>query len=137
MPASDLEKIGSVVSFDVYAPELGVNFNGVEISAVYNYRTAVRNGRDVDAIHQQIYSRLPSSVPNDPTKYNYVEVITAGGEYVILGIPWIKESTIVVTKTLIYKPSIVIEDATDVTKINQILNQAGYTKIVANDLINQ
>ena len=137
MPASDLEKIGSVVSFDVYAPELGVNFNGVEISAVYNYRTAVRNGRDVDAIHQQIYSRLPSNVPNDPTKYNYVEVITADGEYVILGIPWIKESTIVVTKTLIYKPNIVIEDATDVTKINQILNQAGYTKIVANDLINQ
>lgn len=136
MALSDLQVIDNVVKFDTYATELGTNFNGVTIAATHSYRTASQR-RDVDAVHQQIYSRLPAGTPNDPKKYTYVEVITASGESVILGIPWIKESTIQAIKTLVYKPSIVINSNQDITIINQVLTQAGYSNIIATDTVTQ
>lgn len=136
MALSDLNVIDNIVKFDTHATELGTNFNGVQVAATHSYRTAAAK-RDVDAVHQQIFSRLPAGTPNDPKKYTYVEVILASGESVILGVPWIKESTIQQIKTLIYRPSIVVNSNQDITIINQILTQAGYGNITATDVISQ
>lgn len=135
MALSDLFLVDSKVRFEVYAQELGNNFNGVTIAAVHSYATAARSGLlDIDAMHQLIYNRLPNNVPNDPKKYGYVEIIGLDGEPKLLGVPWIKEGSIVKVTEMYYSPKIKISATSDITIINQVLIQAGFEQIIASNV---
>ncbi|MNP71325.1 hypothetical protein D3C76_1676970 [compost metagenome] len=45
--------------------------------------------------HVNVYPSLPAGTPDDPTAYMYVRIQHPSGEFEILGLPWIRESTIV------------------------------------------
>lgn len=94
MQITELE-VGQKVSFEVYPAHIyGSNFNNVTITAFFDYSLANALGVDVIATHGIVYPSLPSGTPNDATQYSYVQVRTDSGETVILGTPWIRDSTI-------------------------------------------
>lgn len=94
MQYSDLE-VGQRVSFELYPSHIyGSTFNNVTITAFLDHGLANALGFDVIAAHQMVYPSLPEGSINDPTQYNYVRIQNTNGEYQIIGIPWIRESTI-------------------------------------------
>lgn len=123
-------QIGKTYSFTVYPTALlGNGFQGCKVLALMDADTARRAGMDVEASHARIYPTIPTIVgmPNDPSQYNYVQILTPAGARTILGIPWIDDSTVIeVTSQNI---NIVISGAVpaDVAKLKGILAQNGYS----------
>ena len=88
---------GAVVDFVVYAPEiLTSGFTNAKIMADLDMVTAQDLGLDVLAKHQALYPLIKDQgVADDPASYGYVRVMKENGKVVMLGIPWIIESSIV------------------------------------------
>lgn len=121
-------------SFNVYPVSLlGDDFKNVTVLSVLGYQTA-RMFADVDAIHANVYPYLPAGSPSDPSTIDYVQLKTASGEQVILGIPWINEDTIELKES--GRMSVLIEDvgSVDVARVRAALAQNGY-KIVKIELV--
>lgn len=119
--------LGSTVSFKIYPSAIiDTVFSGCIMSAVYDYETA-NKFIDVHGIHLNVYPTLPSGTPNDPSQYDYVKVDLVSGQYEILGVPWIDESSIEVYER--GKIKFTIEDMLyeDLNKISTLLSANGYT----------
>ena len=100
--------IGQKVTFEVYpSAQFGYSFKDVTIAAFIDASIAMSLGTDLIALHQNVYPSLPAGTPDDPMQYSYVMVKNYNNESTILGIPWIRESTIVVnsgsTLTLVFQ----------------------------------
>lgn len=88
-------EIGGIYSFQVYPiAQLGTAFKNVEVLSLMSHRTAAASGMDIQAMHAQMYPSLPAITPNDPTKYNYVEIRMPNGRTQILGLAWIVANTL-------------------------------------------
>lgn len=126
MSLTDLLKIGSVASFELYpAPILGSVFKDVTVLAVLDQDTA-NFWIDTVAMHTNVYPMLPAGTPNNPNQYHYLKVRHSNGEVSIIGMPWIKPHTVVISDkrqlTLIFNQL----DAVDMERIISAIHSVGY-----------
>jgi hypothetical protein len=73
-----------------------------------------------------VYPSLPVGTPNDPKQYNYIKITTTAGVSVVLGIPWINDSTVVLTETNTIVATITNVSQADIARINSCLVANGY-----------
>lgn len=124
--------LGKTYSFNVYAPNvLGTDFQNVKLLAIMDADTATRSGLDIYSQHRKIYPYVPAEVgmPDDPTQYNYIQIITQAGNRTILGMPWIDESSIEVVTAQTIVATIGGVTASDMAIIRQALAQNGYNNV--------
>lgn len=94
MTIFDFLKIGNLVTFDTVAPAiLGNDYQNLKVVGIFDRDTA-KMWRDVDSMHANVYPFMDSSIENDSTAYQYVKLVGENGHEVVLGVPWINESTI-------------------------------------------
>jgi hypothetical protein len=109
---------GARISFEVIPDAyLSNNFTNVVLEMVATPRIAQALGLDIAVAHRNVYPSLIAagvSVPNDPTQYNYVRVTFDGGESVILGVPWIRDGSLVIAAGK--KLSLVFDDLDDLRR---------------------
>ena len=91
--------IGKVVSFGVYPTAiLGNTIQRVTVVGVVEYAVAATLG-SAAVLHAQVFPTLPTSVPNDPMAYQWLLYKDASDKINFIGVPWIKEDTVVETGT--------------------------------------
>lgn len=89
-------QFGSVVSFDTYpASILGTIFSEVKVLGIFDKDTA-NMWIDANSMHSNVYPSLPVNSPTSPDDYQYVKLKHTNGNISVLGLPWIREDTIVV-----------------------------------------
>lgn len=100
------------VSFEVYPSNvLGNNFKDVKLLGFYNASIATRFA-DIYSLHANVFPQLPAgTVDDDPTSYSYVEVEHRSGQKTIIGVPYIKNNSIVISGSRRY--TLVFEDITE------------------------
>jgi hypothetical protein len=123
---------GAVVDFVVYAPEiLTSGFTNAKIMADLDMDTAQDLGLDVQAKHQALYPLIkPQGVADDPSSYGYVRVMKENGSIVMLGIPWIKESSIAVKQRNRITVDIPDVGTNDIALVKAALESNGYPNAV-------
>jgi len=90
MASSSQFELGKVYDFNTHVPDILGNYRNAVVIAQVDYRGAQNYGLDVNAVHNQVFSRLPEgSAENDPTKYFYLAVRLENGTTRCLGLPWI------------------------------------------------
>lgn len=120
---------GMTYSFTTYPVGIiGANYDNVVALGTVNAEVARRTA-DIDALHAQVYPTLPVGTPNDPNAYNYLILKLPSGGTTILGIPWIREDTVVVKDTQTAQALIFGVSGEDLPKITNALVQSGYTNI--------
>lgn len=128
MPSIYEVQVGQRFSFEVYPVSvLGNNFQDVRLEGIISAQTAAAYGIDIQALHANVFPTLPSgTVPNDPFQYNYIRVRFPSGEYTVLGIPWIRSDTIVISTG--GKVTMVFQDKTptDIDNMLLALSANGY-----------
>lgn len=130
-------KIGQRFSFEVYPSAiLGNNFNDVTLDSIMSPESARSFGVDIFAMHANVYRTLPSIVPNDPLKYSWVRVKMPNGGYIVLGEPYIRAESIVISSTGVLNLSFIGVSQTDQTRILNALSANGY-KPDLNELVQQ
>lgn len=124
-------QIGAMYSFEVYAPSiLTSSFKNVVAEGVLREAQAKQLGLDTRAMHARVFPYLPSGTPNDPSAYNYALFRTLTGETTILGIPWIRDSTVSLIDAQTLSIKIGNVDATkDIPIIRNALSQLGYNQV--------
>lgn len=91
-------EIGQRFSFEVYPSAiLGNNFKDVTLEGTLSPDMARAFGTDIASMHANVYRTLPTTVPNDPVKYNYIRVRHQNGTLSIIGIPYIRPESIVIS----------------------------------------
>lgn len=88
-------KIGETVSFQTHAPSvLGNNFKNIKVEAVILGSQARLFGVDVVQKHSNVRAFLPEGYPTNPLAYEFLVGTNDQGVQIVVGLPWIKESTI-------------------------------------------
>lgn len=83
------------VSFEVYPSLiLGNNFNNVKVMGIIDADTARMLGLDAPVMHANVYPTLPAGTVDIYDEYLYIRVKHSNGEQSILGLPWIKTSSV-------------------------------------------
>lgn len=118
---------GTRFSFEVHPTSIiGNNFNGVKMVAIYGAEKARREGVDIESLHANIYPTLPAGLTeDDPYSYSYFEIQQPNGDYKVIGVPWIKSETLVVSSTS--RVTMVFDDVTpiDVERMIESLSAIG------------
>jgi hypothetical protein len=104
---SDLQ-VNQKISFEVYpSAQLGNVFKNVTYCGEFDAQLAQTLGEAIYPAHANVYPSLPAGVPNDPTQYSWIRIKFDSGEYAVIGSPWIRAGTIVIsegsTATLIFQ----------------------------------
>lgn len=120
---------GNVISFDVYPSNYLGTFSHVRVEGVLSYDTAVRNGFDPVALHVRVSPTLPDDAPNNARDYSYVVVRDRNNQIALIGLPWIKESTLIVHTN--YTAEITVEGLSmgDDVRLRQVLHQNGFHQV--------
>lgn len=121
--------IKSTYSFSVYAEAfLGSNFDNVTVASILDQESA-NQLIDTQAMHVAVFPFLPPGTPNDPSAYNYVKFKTQTNGVLVLGIPWIRDSTIqlVDAQTIVVK--IGNAKSSDIARIRNMLNANGFNEL--------
>jgi len=113
MAILDKLTLGTTVTFDTYpAAIIGTTFEDVKILGFFDKGTA-NAYIDADSMHANVFPTLPNGTPNDPDDYTFVKVQHPNGNFSVIGIPWIIESSIVIInkgKLTLVLDNITIED---------------------------
>lgn len=116
-------------NFDVYPVSLlGNIFKGVTVLAVMDDETA-NQYIDTQAMHVQVYPSLPVGSPNRPRDYSFVKLRLANGSTTIIGVPWIKDSTIQEITSSVIRAVISGATPSDLAKVRNCLVQNGFSNI--------
>lgn len=123
----------ATVDFTVEATNVvGTGFESCVIMGKFDAETAISLGCDVRSKHMNIYPLIKNKpgVTNDPDSYEYIRVRKVNGEQVILGIPWIMESSIQLIERR--NISVIIQDVgqKDVGLVKAALESNGYPNAV-------
>ena len=91
--------LNTIYSFNTLAPGLlGASFTNVKLVAETNYVIAkTMNLGNLDLLHAELFPYLPSGTPNNPTAYLYLVFQTPNNTLVLLGAPWIDQTSIAST----------------------------------------
>lgn len=98
MATFDTLNAGDVISFETVAPGiLPQNYKGVRFEGgPVGWRIAKLNG-DIASTHRRLYPTIRGNgVKDDYRSYNYI-IINVNDELVPLGLPWIKEESLVLS----------------------------------------
>lgn len=88
-------KLNATVSFDVFpSAVLGSGFTRVKVMAILDADTA-KHWIDPIAMHINVFPTLPNGTPNDAYGYMYAKIRLQNGKDTCVGLPWIREETIV------------------------------------------
>lgn len=130
MATQDKLVIKSVVSFSVYPTAvLNSKFSNVKVLGIIDASIARALGTGVNELHANVFSSLPSGTPNDPDAYLYVRIEFPSGQTQILGLPWIKESSIVVSDYTVINAKIAGVTPADWDQILALLGANGYNQV--------
>lgn len=119
---------GTRISFDVYpAMVYGSAFRNVVFNGTFSAKVAMQLNIDIAAIHSNVYSSLPSTVPDDPTGYDYFSVTLQTGDDVVLGIPFMNANSLSITDGR--KVTVYLDDVSnsDMERLNKALSSNGFT----------
>jgi hypothetical protein len=123
-------EIGTIVSFNLYpAAILGTGYTNAKVLAILDSGTAAVLGYDVAARHANVFSTLPSGVPNDFTAYSYLKLLLATGDTTVIGIPWIIQSSLVVASVSSIQFTVQNITPSDQNTILQVLSAAGFKAV--------
>lgn len=124
-------QIGQRFSFEVYPSAiLGNNFKDVTLEGFISPSMAQAFGADIAAMHANCYRTLPSTVPNDPLKYNWMRVKHQNGSFTILGVPYVRPDSIQVSTQGVLNLRFDGVNQTDQTRILEALSANGYKPTV-------
>lgn len=116
-------------NFDVYPVALlGNIFKGVTVLAILDQESA-NQYVDTQALHVQVYPSLPVGTPNRPRDYNFVKLRLANGAITVIGLPWIKDSTVVEVTTSVIRAVISGVAPSDLARVRSCLVQNGFNNI--------
>lgn len=118
--------IGSHYSFEVYPTAiLGNQFKNVKALAVVDAQTARMFGVDIESLHANVYPTLPQGAPDDPYYYSYLYVEQLNGTRTVVGFPWIRQSSLVVSTN--QRVTMIFEDKSpkDIKRIQEALSAIG------------
>lgn len=101
----------------------------MKVLGIIDSSTARDLGTSVDELHANVYGSLPNGTPNDPDAYMYVRIEFSNGNRQILGIPWIKESSIVVSNYSVINARISGVTPADWDQILALLGANGYNQV--------
>lgn len=100
MAIIDVLTLGSRISFETYpAAIIGTTFNNVRVDAILDFETA-STLLDVAAMHANVYPTLPSGTADDYKGYYYAKLRLENGKVTVVGLPWIKEDTVITQSTV-------------------------------------
>lgn len=120
----------SIISFDLYpASILGAGYQNAKVTSIMDMRGAIQAGFDPAALHASVYPTLPPGVPNDPSQYGYLLLQLANGNFTVIGIPWIVDSSLVVASTASIQFTVDNISPTDQNTILQALAANGFTAV--------
>lgn len=123
---SSLFEVRKKYNFSVYPSDiLGNNFKQVIVEAIVNPSIAAKF-LDIEAFHVQVYPYLPAGIPNDPRGYDYLMFKTASGQTTILGIPWIKQDSVVLAESGTIFVEIPNVTTQDLTRVSDALSANGF-----------
>ena len=88
--------VNALVSFELYPSQIiGVGYQNAKVIGIFDAETA-GSWIDTVAMHAQVSPFLPAGVPNSHDAYSYVRLLLPSGEKTVIGIPWIRDNTLVV-----------------------------------------
>lgn len=126
-------KTKSIYSFEVYpVPILGSSFFGVTVLVGSMTEEVARaQGFNTAEMHAQVYPFIPAEVgcPDDPSAYDYALIKTQTGEKAILGIPWIKESSIQLITSQQLRMVVDSVSTEDIQKIRNAMASMGFNNV--------
>jgi len=131
MAVIDASVINIPLTFEVYpANLLGTKFTNWTPTSILSARDAMHFD-DVAAMHKQVYPTLPAEVEDNYKSYQYVRGVTQDGTYMILGIPWIKEASIIVAGTgvLFIRVNNFVPNNENIANVRKALSSYGYTAV--------
>lgn len=118
-----------VYTFTLYPSYVfDTDFKNITALGVVDYEIASKYA-DIYPLHAQVYPSLPNGTPNDPKAYNYLLLKTTAGNTLAIGIPWIKESTIVLVESRTIQVLVGGVSASDIQSIRNALVQNGYNQL--------
>lgn len=88
----DSSSLQATLSFETYA---GVKYNNLKFLAILDAGTVTALGTDAFGLHLQNLPYLPDPKPEAYTDYSYALFRDAEGKKTYLGIPWVREDSIV------------------------------------------
>lgn len=127
MLTQDQLPTNAIVSFELYPAQIiGVGYQNAKIMGVFNADTA-GTWIDTAVLHAQIYPTLPSGVPNNHDGYDYVRLLLPSGEKTVIGIPWIRDSSLVVADSRRLQLTIDNVSSADLARIQIALSANNFT----------
>ncbi|ARV77214.1 hypothetical protein FDI21_gp043 [Pseudomonas phage Noxifer] len=124
-------QIGQRFSFEVYPSAiLGNNFKDVTLEGFISPSMAQAFGEDIYSKHSNCYRTLPTTVPNDPLKYNWMRVKHQNGQFSILGVPYVRPDSVQVSTQGVLNLRFDGVNQTDQTRILEALSANGYKPTV-------
>lgn len=122
-------KLGETVSFDVYpAAILGTAFKRVKVMGVMDMESA-KHLIDPIALHINVYPTLPAGTVDNPAQYYYVKVKLSNGQVTCVGLPWIREESIVVHQSTTLNLTIENVGVDDISRVVKALASNGYNAV--------
>ena len=88
----DSDAFNTTLSFETYA---GVKYNNLKFLSLLDSATMQDVGQDPVAGHLQNVVYLPEPQPEAYTDYMYAKFVDAEGNRTYLGVPWVREDSIV------------------------------------------
>ncbi len=124
--------LGDVISFEVYpAAILGTGFSRVKLLSVLSPADAAKEA-DVIVKHTQVLAYLTladKALYATYKDYNYLKVALPNGNTTVLGIPWIKKSTVTKVVSTKGRYDIVVDNPDQFDEILSILKARGFNRI--------
>ncbi len=121
--------VGKVVSFQLYPSAIVTDdFTNVKIVATSTHEgvsTAISPAR----LHTTVYATLPEGTPNDYRAYKYLLIKRQDNTLTAIGIPWIKENTVVVVGSVELVVTVRNKTIDDVDKLRLVLMENNFTDI--------
>ena len=95
--ASQLNE-GDVISFETIAPSiLNLKYIQVQFAGLVNWAVA-RSFDDIASLHRSLYPSMnQAEIKDDYKSYSYLTFQNSSGKVHVIGVPWIREDTLVVS----------------------------------------
>lgn len=126
---STLFEVGKAYSFSVHPSNIIENvFDHVVCTATFDSKVASLF-IDIDAMHAQVYSYIPSGIVDNASLYPYAQFRLQDGSSVVLGIPWINTDTIEVSEAQMFVVYVRGESLSRLDDLRASLTENGFTDI--------
>jgi hypothetical protein len=74
---------------------LGIQYKNLKFTDILSASTVSALGKEPAVWHQSYRTALPAGVEDDYRAYKYAKFVSASGEYTYIGIPFVKQTSII------------------------------------------